>query len=172
MRFLFSHTAKPLRKETMMRTFSLGLTAAVLLFAACASIARTAGAGEVKKHGTTNSGQEYIAVTRVFDRYINALRLGSSDELKQIYLPHANFYFFREGKLVGGPIEILYKSVEGNPIHRPVVYSVTSVEVSGRIASLTLDIADLDGVHILDMFTLVQDDTGEWKIASKVARRP
>lgn len=155
-----------------MRTVSLALTAAVLLLAAGAAASQTAAAGEMDKHGTANSGQEYAAVTRVFDRYISALRLGSSDELKQIYLPHANFYLFREGKLVGGPIAILYESVEGNPVRRPIVYGVTSVEVSGRIASLTLDIADLDGVHILDMFTLVQDDDGAWKIASKVARRP
>ena len=154
-----------------MRAFSLCLTATIL-FAACAAFPRTSAADAADTHGATASGREYIAVTGVLDRYINALHLGSGDELRQIYLPHANFYFFREGKLVGGPIDILYKSVEGNPVHRPIVYSVASVEVSGRIASLTLDIADLDGVHILDMFTLVQDDDGEWKIASKVARRP
>ncbi|MCD8352661.1 MAG: nuclear transport factor 2 family protein [Planctomycetaceae bacterium] len=111
-------------------------------------------------------------VTAVVDAYIAALQSGDTDALRQIYLPEASYYFFRDGKLTGGSIDILYEQTNGVRIPKPIVYEIPSVSVSGRIACASLDIVDMMGVRIYDMFTLVMDDDGAWRMASKVARRP
>lgn len=148
----------------MNRFFTRGLAVAVMM----AVLVGAAIAGEARPE----SAKVGADVAAVADRYIAALQNGSADELRKVYMPDASYYFFREGKLVGGKIDILYDQVDGKPIDRPIVYEVTGLSVSGRIATLTIDISDLMGVHILDMFTLVQDDEGVWRMTSKVARRP
>lgn len=128
-------------------------------------------AADTKQDTKALGGNVYSEVSHVADMYISAIQKGDVNALKAIFVPDASYYFFHEGKLVGGGIDILYKTVEGTPIPKPIVYDVISVQVSERIASITLDIRDLMGVHIIDMFTLVQDDNKVWKMTSKVARR-
>ncbi len=116
---------------------------------------------------------ETNAVAEVMDRYIGALQKSSIEELQAIYHPSANFFFYREGKLYGVPIDGLFKLVsETGVVPTEIKYEVTTINVSGKIATTTLDISDLGGNHIIDMFTLSQNDDHAWVIASKVSYRP
>lgn len=115
---------------------------------------------------------ETSAVAKVMDRYVDAIQKASIENLKAIYHPAANFFFYREGKLFGVPIEGLFEMVVGTgKIGSEIQYEVTNINISGKIATAMLDISDLGGNHIIDMFTLSRDGDA-WVIASKVSYRP
>jgi hypothetical protein len=111
-------------------------------------------------------------VVKMIEDYVNALQNKDVEALKSIFHPAANFFFYREGKLNGVGIDFLFNMVANQQGEvKQIKYCITSTTMSGKIASAALDIPDLMGVHIIDMFTLTKDGE-KWLIASKVSYRP
>lgn len=140
----------------------------------CGLAAFTAGsavaAGPEQKNVNKAAG-EYAGIAKAVEYYFEAGRKGDSSYMKQVFLPEANIYFTKEGKVAGGPVQLLYDMVEGKPSPTEIVYRIAAMDVAGNIAMVRLEIADWAGNAYTDMFTMIKDGE-DWKIASKVSRRP
>lgn len=130
-----------------------------------------AGAAQPVPETVATASADYIGIIRAVDSYFEAGRKGDSAYMKQVFLPEANIYGTSEGKVIGGPIQLLYDMVDGKPSPTEIVYEVASVDIAGNIATVRLEIADWAGNAYTDMFTMIKDGD-DWKIASKVSRRP
>lgn len=148
----------------------LSLAAMLMLNPCFPSYASAAMPGPEQKN-IDRAAADYAGIAKAVEYYFEAGRKGDSSYMKQVFLPDANIYFTRDGKVAGGGIQILYDMVEGKPSPTEIIYKITSVEVSGNIATVRLDIADWAGHAFIDMFTMIKDGD-DWKIASKVSRRP
>jgi len=142
--------------------FGLMLAAAVPALAAD----ERASAGEEQSIYTLS--QEYEAVARTVENYIEGGRQGSAEIMKKAFHPGANIFGYVDGHPAGGPIQLLYDMVEGRAAG-DIPYEITLLDITGNIAMLKLDIPDWGGKHYTDMFTLLKMDDGEWKIVSKVS---
>lgn len=127
-------------------------------------------AGEPAQANIDKAAADYAGIVRSVEYYFEAGRKGDSEYMKQVFLPEANIYSTRDGKVVGGPIQILYDMVEGKPSPTEIVYAIESIDISGVIATVRLKIDDWAGNAYIDMFTMIKGEDG-WKIASKVSRK-
>lgn len=130
-----------------------------------------AAGGEPEQKYIAAASADYVGIAKAIEYYFEAGRKGDSAYMKEVFLPEANIYFTREGKVAGGPIQILYDMVEGRPSPTEIIYTIAAVDVAGNIAMVRLEIADWAGNTYTDMFTMIRDGDA-WKIASKVSRRP
>ena len=112
--------------------------------------------------------QEYEAVVRTVEYYIEGGRRGSAEIMKNAFHPGANIFGYLDGHPAGGPIQLLYDMVEGRAAG-DIPYEITQLDITGNIAMLKLDIPNWAGKHYTDMFTLLKMEDGEWKIVSKVS---
>lgn len=142
--------------------------AALALFAVMAGVS---DAGEPEQKHIARANAEYLGIARAIEYYFEAGRKGDSRYMKEVFLPEANIYFTREGKVAGGPIQLLFDMVEGKPSPTEILYDIAAIDIAGNIATVRLEIADWAGNTYTDMFTMVKDGEN-WKIASKVSRRP
>ncbi len=144
---------------------------ALCLFCAIGLLGNTIAAGEPEQKNIAAASADYVAIAKAIEYYFEAGRKGDSAYMKEVFLPDANIYFTREGKIAGGPIQILYDMVEGRPSPTEIIYKIAAVDVAGNIAMVRLEIADWAGNTYTDMFTMISEND-DWKIASKVSRRP
>lgn len=144
----------------------LFLAAVLIALLTVAAPARAADGGEPSLYSLT---QEYEAVARAVELYIEGGRQGSSEIMKKAFHPQANIFGYVDGHPAGGPIQLLYDMVEGHP-GGDILYTITQLDITGNIALLKLDIPDWSGKHYTDMFTLLKMEDGEWKIVSKVSQ--
>ena len=154
---------------THARTRFVSSIAIAVLFVLSTGGISTAGEPEAKNIAKANA--EYIGIAKAVEYYFEAGRKGDSGYMKEVFLPEANIYFTRDGKVAGGPIQILFDMVEGKPSPTEILYDIAAIDVAGTIATVRLEIADWAGNSYTDMFTLIKDGE-DWKIASKVSRRP
>ncbi len=109
---------------------------------------------------------EEAAVTQVIERYIDAGVRGDSSDMAQSFHPDATIYAVSNGESEGGPIQILFDAVEGQPA--PGLTGVVGpVEVNTTTATATAVLSDWAGADYTDQFTLLKVG-GTWKILSKV----
>ena len=133
--------------------------------AASSAVAETAGP---EQKNIDQAAAEYLGIARAVELYFEGGRTGDSQYMKKVFLPEANIYGTRAGKLTGGPIQLLYDMVEGKPSPTEIIYDIAAVEVAGNIAMVRLEIADWAGRTYTDMFAMIKD-CEDWKIASKVS---
>lgn len=136
-----------------------------------AFVANPGTAGEPKPENIGKASAEYVGIARAVEYYFEAGRKGDSSYMKKVFLPEANIYYTRDGRVAGGSIQNLYDMVEGKPSPTEIVYSIAGIDVAGSIATVRLEIADWAGRTYTDMFTMIKDGD-DWKIASKVSRVP
>lgn len=138
-----------------------------LLLAVFISAAPCGQAADVSER-IDKTGADYLGIVRAVEMYLESGRQGDSRYMKEVFLPEANIYGSQNGKMAGGPIQLLYDLVDGKPAAGEISYQLAAVEISGNIAMLRLEISNWGGNTYTDMFTLIKNgDT--WKIASKVS---
>ena len=147
------------------RNFALTVFCTSLCLAVMGGPALAAGPS---KANIDKACADYAGIARAVEFYFEAGRKGDSSYMKQVFLPEANIYGTRGGKLVGGPISLLYDMVEGKASPTEIIYKIAAVDVAGNIAMVRLEIADWAGNTYTDMFTMIKDGDN-WKIASKVS---
>ena len=138
-----------------------------ILFSMCGAAAAAGPAGE----NIDRASADYVEIATAVEYYFEAGRKGDSFYMKQVFLPEANIYGISGGKIVGGPIQLLYDMVEGKPSPTEIVYRIAAVDIARDIATVRLEIADWAGNRYIDMFTMIKGDEG-WRIASKVSIKP
>lgn len=128
----------------------------------------SARADEPNRKNIDKASADYVGIARAVEFYFEAGRQGDSSYMKKVFLPEANIYAVKDGKLIGGPIELLYDMVEGKASPTEIVYQIAAVDVAVNIAVVRLEIDDWAGHAYTDMFTMIKDGE-DWKIASKVS---
>lgn len=107
----------------------------------------------------------------VIEEYVAACNAGSVERLKAIFHENALMSGYMMGDYLMGSAEPFFQAVANPPPEAPPTAGnykaeITSVEVSGPVASITLKEAGFMGVNFTDYFHLAKVD-GEWKIISK-----
>jgi len=148
------------------------LTALAVAAASARAIEPEAGqtAARNNAHNIEALAREYEAIAQIIDLYIDGGRQGSSEIMKQAFLPQASIFGLIDGQLVGGPVQTLYDEVDSRPPAGAISYKIARLEAMATVAMVRVDINDWAGSKYCDMFTLIKDGD-EWKIAGKVSCR-
>lgn len=106
------------------------------------------------------------AIHAVLEQYIQAGVDGDAAAMSVTYHDQATIHSVADGKAEGGPIQLLFDAVDGNPAPN-LTGVVNTITVNTTTATATLTLHDWAGANYTDQFTLLKaDDT--WKILSKV----
>lgn len=109
------------------------------------------------------------AARAVIEEYVAACRARSVARLEAIFHADARMSgYLMDQCLVGSP-DPFYHAVQNAPADPPgsrYEAEITSVDVAGRIASVTLKERGFLGLRFTNYFHLVEVD-GKWKIVSK-----
>jgi hypothetical protein len=102
--------------------------------------------------------------------YIEACRVGSVNRLQAIFHPKALMAGFFQGEYYMGSPEPFYDEVKDNPapVETGTDYKgkITTVEISGDVASITLKETGYLNTNFTNWFHLAKLD-GDWKIICK-----
>jgi hypothetical protein len=110
---------------------------------------------------------EYDAIARTVQHYIDGGRSGRGEQMKAAFHPDATIFGYVGPDLFAGPIQHLYDWNDQNGPAPDLQARLGSVDVTGTVATLRIEIDNWTGHRFTDMFTLLKCD-GEWKIISKV----
>ena len=106
----------------------------------------------------------------VIQEYVDACSAGSVERLRAIFHDNALMSGYMMGEYLMGSPEPFFQAVENPPPEADTggdyKAEITSVEVSGPIASITLKEAGFMGINFTDYFHLAKVND-EWKIISK-----
>jgi hypothetical protein len=105
----------------------------------------------------------------VIEEYVAACRVRSVDRLKAIFHPDALMSGYLVEQRLVGSTQPFYDALQHAPADPPggrYDAKITSVDVAGRIATVTLEERGFLGLDFTDYFHLVKMD-GDWKIVSK-----
>lgn len=112
---------------------------------------------------------ETAAARAVIEEYVAACRVRSVERLKAIFHPDAIMSgYLMEQQLVGSP-QPFWDALVHAPADPPGARyeaQITSVDIVGRIASVTLKEQGFLGLSFTDYFHLVKID-GQWRIVAK-----
>ena len=106
----------------------------------------------------------------VIQEYVDACAAGSAERLRAIFHDNALMSGYMMGEYLMGSPEPFFQAVENPPpgagTSGAYQAEITSVEVSGPVASITLKEAGFMGINFTDYFHLAKVND-EWKIISK-----
>ncbi len=113
------------------------------------------------------SVNEYDAVAGAVQHYLDGGRAGKSATMKLGFHEGATIFGYLGPDLIAGPIQGLYDWVDSNPAASELEARLGSVDVTGAIAAVRVEIDNWSGHRFTDILTLLKVD-GQWKIISKV----
>lgn len=133
------------------------------------------GASQDGKKGSEMNNDlfdEYAAIRKIMESYAESARQGKSEIVKPSFHADAVMYMYNqtEGKIVGGPIQKLFNSIDSRPASKDVEVEITSIQIHGTIANARVESRNWGGARFSDMFLLVKDGQ-DWKIMAKVYHR-
>lgn len=155
-------------KSKKVITLSLMMTA-FLLIGSEQSIAKDKKENNLTQQRSTKvetNLSDYQAIRDNLNLYIEGGRQGKSSIMKSAFHPQAVMYGHVDGKLVGGPIQILFDGIDNAPPAKNLKADVTKIDIAGKIAQAQVESRDWSGASYTDMFQFVKDGT-EWKILVK-----
>jgi len=109
---------------------------------------------------------EQLAITGVIEQYIDGGVKGDSSLMSPAFHEDATIYSVVDGKGEGGPIQILFDGVDGQPAPN-LTGVIGPIDVNGTTATARVVLSDWAGANYTDQFTLLKAG-GAWKILSKV----
>ena len=118
----------------------------------------------------TNSAtavNEYDAIASTIQHYVEGGRSGRGVEMKAAFHPDATIFGYVGEELFAGPIQQLFDWNDQNGPAPELEARIGSLDVTGTVATVRLELDNWTGHRFTDMFTLLKVD-GEWKIISKV----
>ena len=110
---------------------------------------------------------EYDAIAKSVQRYVDGGKSGRGAEMKDAFHPDATIFGYIGADLFAGPIQKLFDWNDQNGPAKDLQARLASIDITGTIATVRLELDNWTGHRFTDMFTLLQVD-GEWKIISKV----
>lgn len=115
----------------------------------------------------TNNNEKLVAVLKAVELYAEAGRQASREIGEQAFTEAATMSWVENGKIITVPISALYDALEQTG-EEEVTYEVVDVNIAGNIAFVRIDSWFSKLASFNDMFTLAQQESGEWKIVSKI----
>ena len=121
----------------------------------------------------TSKIADFDAITIVMNLYTQGVRTGSSAAMKPAFHDAATFFGYYQGRLLAGPIQILFDWVDGNGPSEGIQTRITSVDMCETIAVVSMDMTNMTGkltgegpATLSDRFQLIKVGS-EWKITQK-----
>ncbi len=108
-----------------------------------------------------------ILITKTVQHYIDGAKSGKGDDMKPAFHQDATIFGYVGEDLFAGPIQILFDWNDQNGPATELEAHIVSIDVSGTVATVRLELDNWTGSRFTDMFTLLKTD-GEWKIMNKV----
>ena len=113
--------------------------------------------------------QEYNAILEVLNKYNAGGAKADSSIMKPAFSDSATIFSAdAEGKLSGGPIQVLFDAIDKDfkpsPEAKP---AVVRIDIVGGAASARVDTDGLSGFRFTDFFNLLKID-GKWIIVNKI----
>lgn len=113
--------------------------------------------------------QEYNAILEVLNKYNEGGVKADSSIMKPAFNGQATIFGVDgEGKLLGGPIQGLFDTIDNDFKPSPNAKGVVArVDIVGTAASARVDTDDICGFRFTDFFNLLKVE-GKWTIVSKI----
>ncbi len=115
----------------------------------------------------SNDVHEHDAIAKTLQHYIDGMKSGKGDAMKPAFHKDATIYGYAGADLFGGPIQLLFDWCDQSDPATELQARIASIDVAKTVATVRLELTNLNGARYTDMFTLLKVD-GEWKIMSKV----
>ena len=123
--------------------------------------------------GSQSYVSDYDAIVETMNRYNEGVRTGASSLMKPSFHDKCTFYGYFDGRLLAGPIQMLFDWVDGNGPSAAMQVRFASIDVLNTIAVVRLEMENvtgkLAGEHgstLSDLFQLIKVD-GTWVISQK-----
>ena len=116
---------------------------------------------------TTTKVNEYDAIARSVQQYINGAKSGKGDDMKPAFHEDATIFGYVGANLFAGPIQQLFAWNDQNGPATGLQARIASIDLIDTIATVRLELENWTGNRFTDLFTLLKVD-GEWKIMNKV----
>ena len=114
---------------------------------------------------TVVNDQDVIA--KVVQHYIDGARSGKGDDMKPAFHEDATVFGYVGPDLFAGPIQNLFAWNDDNGPATELEDRIASIDVTGTVATVRLELDNWTGFRFTDLFTLLKVD-GDWKIMNKV----
>lgn len=113
--------------------------------------------------------QEYQAIVEVLNKYNEGGKQAKSSVMKPAFSDQATIFGVdAESKLVGGPIQGLFDTIDTAFRPSPEAQGVTvNIDIVGTAASARIDTNDISGFCFTDFFNLLKVE-GQWTVVSKI----
>ncbi len=111
--------------------------------------------------------RQHDAIAKTLQHYIDGARSGKGDDMKPAFHKDATIYGYAGADLFGGPIEQLFDWSDESGPAAELQARIASIDLAETVATVRLELSNLNGARYTDMFTLLKVD-GDWKIISKV----
>ncbi len=106
-------------------------------------------------------------IAKVIQHYINGARSGKGDDMKPAFHEDATVFGYVGPDLFAGPIQNLFAWNDNNGPATELEDRIASIDVTGTVATVRLELDNWTGFRFTDLFTLLKVD-GDWKIMNKV----
>ncbi|HSE37955.1 MAG TPA: nuclear transport factor 2 family protein [Blastocatellia bacterium] len=110
---------------------------------------------------------EYDAIVNTVQHYINGAESGRGTDMKPAFHPDATIFGYIGADLIAGPIQQLFDWNDQNGPAKELQSRITSIDLTGTVATVRLELDNWTGHRFTDLFTLLKVE-GEWKIINKV----
>ncbi len=116
---------------------------------------------------TSTNVSEYGVIAKVVQHYIDGARSGKGDDMKPAFHEDATVFGYVGADLFAGPIKNLFAWNDDNGPATELEDRIASIDVTGTVATVRLELENWTGFRFTDLFTLLKVD-GDWKIMNKV----
>jgi hypothetical protein len=130
-------------------------------------LSRTTTRGEDSMSDAASAVNEYDAIARTIQHYIDGGKSGRGGDMKPAFHEGATIFGYVGPELLAGPIQLLFDWNDQNGPAHGLQARIASIEVTHTVASVRLEIDDWTGHRFTDLFTMLKVDE-EWKIINKV----
>lgn len=114
---------------------------------------------------------ELESIREVVDRYIEGVRDGNVESLKQAFHPQSSMFGWKGKDLFVTPIQGLFDYIASTPAPaksgEPTKFVITSIQVAGNAATVELAMDSYHQHDFTDFFQLVKAED-RWWIVSKL----
>jgi len=110
---------------------------------------------------------EHDAIAKTVQHYIDGAKSGNGDDMKPAFHKDATIFGYAGADLFAGPIQQLFDWNDENGPAAELEARIASIDLADTVATVRLELTNLNGARYTDMFTLLKVD-GEWKIMNKV----
>ena len=111
--------------------------------------------------------RQHDAIAKAIQPYIDGMKSGKGDDMKPAFHNDATIYGYAGADLFGGPIQQLFDWSDQSGPAAELQVRIARIDVAETVATVRLELTNLNGARYTNMFTLLKVD-GDWKIISKV----